>query len=372
MLVLLIIIASFAQMLVSLTFDGYMYEEGDAAGAGTSASGLSYLKAYTIMLGDIDMEFLQAHSGIVVLFVLYTFGVTIVLLNVLIAIVGESYASAMYSSNLMLGKARIIFVSELMGLKSRYQLKGGAAERSSKRNAMISLVLSALWIKTIIGTVLIKLECMKMPPKTIICGLSTIEIEAVAIFFTLVSIITSHKAAMIQSLAISSLKPQQEKSKITLFSILAEKLQRDIGRNIDSLMDNDGSKATSDSETNAAPHGKIAVDWRMQRTLNTTRKELKAEVRKSQEIMRLIIHEAEDKTHASIAICEHHLSSSLADVASSMQENIDSAIAASEERIIQALSSRLDRRVLNEGRPVESARKNAQVQEEPMESDAPN
>ena len=137
-------------------------------------------------------------------------------------------------------------------------------------------------------------------------------------------------------------------------------------------MDNDGSKATPDSETNAAPHGKIADDRRMQRTLNTTRKELKAEVRKAQEIMRLIIHEAEDKTHASIAICEHHLSSSLADVASSMQENIDSAIAASEERIIQALSSRLDRRVLNGGSPVESARENAQVQEEPMESDAPN
>lgn len=79
MLVLLIIIASFAQMLVSLTFDGY--EEVDATGAGTSASGLfsmdEYLKAYTIMLGDIDMEFLQAHSGIVVLFVLYTFGVTV-------------------------------------------------------------------------------------------------------------------------------------------------------------------------------------------------------------------------------------------------------------------------------------------------------
>ena len=296
------------------------------------------------------------------------------LLNILIAIVGESYASAVFSSNLMLGRARILFVSELMGLKSRYQLKGGAAERSSKRNAIIALVLSAVWIKSIINTVLIKLECMGMTPKTIVCGLSTIEIGAIVLFLTLVSIITSHKAAMIHSLAIVPSSQQQRRSsvKMTLFSILAEKLQRNIGRNIDSLMDSDDNKRDT-SEIDTTSHGKIADDRRMQRALNTTRKELKAEVRKAQETMRHIIHEAEDKTHASIAICEHHLSSSLADVAG-MQERIDSAIAASEERIIEALSSRLDRLLPNDGRPVENARENAsaQVQEGPRESDAAN
>ena len=357
MLVLIIIIASFAQMLVSLTFDGY---DQDAT-AGSLTTGFfsfeSYLKAYTLMLGDVDMEFLQAHSGIVILFVLYTFGVTVVLLNILIAIVSESYANAVYSSSLMLGKARILFVSDIMAMKSRYQLKkGGAIEKSSNRNAVVALVLSAVWIKSIINTVLIKLESMKMVPPTLFFGLSTIEIEAMIIFFVLFGIIRTHKAAMTYSLAISpcSLQERRASDKITAFSILAEKLQAYIGRNIDSLMDSDGVKNNQAeiSDVNVASHGKVANDRRMQRALVATRKDLKAEIKTSADQMRHIIQETEDKTQASIAICENHLSSSLADVVS-MQERIDSAIAASEERIIQALSSKLER-ILSEGRPIEN------------------
>ncbi len=67
--------ASFAQMWVSLTFEtseleSEYYMEG-------------YLKAYTMMLGDLDADKLRTHPLIAVLFVVYTFGVTIVLLNVL-------------------------------------------------------------------------------------------------------------------------------------------------------------------------------------------------------------------------------------------------------------------------------------------------
>lgn len=356
MLVLIIIIASFAQMLVSLTFDGY----GQDSTAGSSATGFFsfdlYLKAYTLMLGDVDMEFLQAHSGIVVLFVLYTFGVTIVLLNILIAIVSESYANAVFSSSLMLGKARILFVSDIMAMKTRYRMKGGAIENSSNKNATIALILSAVWIKSIVSSVLFKLECMELVPPALFFGLSTIEVEAMVIFFVLFGIIRTHKVAMTYSLAISpcSLQERRASAKFTAFSILAETLQAYIGRNIDSLMDSDGAN-TNQSEiavANTAAHGKIANDRRLQKALAATRKDLSNKIKTSADQMRHIIQEGEDKTQASIAICENHLSSSLADVAS-MQERIDSTIALSEERIIRALSSKLDT-LLNEGRPIDN------------------
>ena len=358
MLVLMIAMSSFAQMLVSLTFDGYGRDAKDVSSATKYFSFDSYLKAYTLMLGDVDMEFLQAHSGIVILFVLYTFGVTVVLLNILIAIVSESYANAVFSSSLMLGKARILFVSDIMAMKSRYQFrKGGAAEKTSNRNAIVALVLSAVWIKSIISTVLSKLECMELlSTQTRVVGLYSIEVEAIVIFFVLFGIIRTHKAAMTYSLAISpcSLQERRASAKITAFSILADTLQAKIGRHIDTLMDSDGSKTNQaeSSDVNAASHGKIANDRRMQRALVATRKDLKAEIKTSADQMRHIIQEAEDKTQASIAICENHLSSSLADVAS-MQERIDSAIAASEDRIIHALSSKLDR-LLSEEQSLEN------------------
>ena len=358
MLVLIIIIASFAQMLVSLTFDGYDQDNI----TGSSATGFfsfdTYLKAYTLMLGDVDMEFLQTHSGIVVLFVLYTFGVTIVLLNILIAIVSESYANAVFSSSLMLGRARILFVSDIMAMKTRYRMKGGGIEKNSNKNASIALILSAVWIKSIVSSVLNKLECMKLAPPTQFFGLSTIEIEAMVIFFVLFGIIRTHKAAMTYSLAISpcSLQERRASAKITAFSILAEKLQTFLGRNIDSLMDSDGANTNQSemADANTAAHGKIANDRRLQRALAATRKDLSIKIKTSADQMRHIIQEGEDKTQASIAICENHLSSSLADVAS-MQERIDSAIAASEERIIKALSSKLDT-LLNEGRPIDNGK----------------
>ena len=120
-------------------------------------------------------------------------------------------------------------------------------------------------------------------------------------------------------------------------------------------MDSDGAKTHQSgemSDANTAAHGKITNDRRLQRALTATRRDLKAEIKTSADQMRHIIQEGEDKTQASIAICENHLSSTLADVAS-MQERIDAANAASEERIIQALSLKLDT-FLNERRPIDN------------------
>lgn len=75
------------------------------------------------MLGDLDSDALQTHPLITILFVGYTFGVTIVFLNILIAIVSDSYQNSYVSSKMMLGKARIMFVSEIMSLKSFHRMR---------------------------------------------------------------------------------------------------------------------------------------------------------------------------------------------------------------------------------------------------------
>jgi len=88
-------------------------------------------------LGDLDSDSLQKHPLITMIFVLYTFGVTVVLLNILIAIVSDSYQNSYVSSKMMLGKARIIFVSEISSLKSYHRLwiKGTASDGLlSRRN----------------------------------------------------------------------------------------------------------------------------------------------------------------------------------------------------------------------------------------------
>eukprot|EP00985_Skeletonema_marinoi_P023688 scaffold15914_cov140-Skeletonema_marinoi.AAC.8 len=122
LLVLFAAMASFAQMWVTLTFE----------------SGEPVVNSHPLsQLGDLDSDSLQKHPLITMIFVLYTFGVTVVLLNILIAIVSDSYQNSYVSSKMMLGKARIIFVSEISSLKSYHRLwiKGTASDGVlSRRN----------------------------------------------------------------------------------------------------------------------------------------------------------------------------------------------------------------------------------------------
>ena len=107
-------------------------ESSQARNSGYYMTG--YLKAYTMMLGDLDADSLKEHPLIAILFVVYTFGVTVVLLNILIAIVSDSYANSFVSSNMMLGKARVIFVSELLSIKTFHQMWMEGKTGNTRRN----------------------------------------------------------------------------------------------------------------------------------------------------------------------------------------------------------------------------------------------
>lgn len=79
-----------------------------------------YLKTYTILLGDFgnfEREmFATAFS--IILVVVFTFMVVIVLLNVLIAIVSDSYEKCLIRSQSLFGRARVMLIAELVSFQN--------------------------------------------------------------------------------------------------------------------------------------------------------------------------------------------------------------------------------------------------------------
>jgi len=112
-----------------------------------------------MMLGEFSDDEHKANPVIIPLFIVYTFVVTIVLLNILIAIVSDSYQKAFFSSELMHGKARIIFYSELHSIKHYFRLKQRGEVGNLCCNWFVpQLVISAAIIYAVVGTTTIKIS----------------------------------------------------------------------------------------------------------------------------------------------------------------------------------------------------------------------
>ena len=102
-------------------------------------------------LGDLDADALRTHPLIAGLFVVYTFGVTVVLLNILIAIVSDSYQNSFVSSKMMLGKARVMFVSELLSVKTFHNMWMQGKTGTTRRNVnyiFLTIAVLHLWMIT--------------------------------------------------------------------------------------------------------------------------------------------------------------------------------------------------------------------------------
>ena len=65
-----------------------------------------------ILLGDITLEQLTATSGTTILFVIFTLFGVIILLNVLIAIISDSYEKATLRGQVLFARARVMFVAQ--------------------------------------------------------------------------------------------------------------------------------------------------------------------------------------------------------------------------------------------------------------------
>jgi hypothetical protein len=78
----------------------------------------SYLRVYALLLGDFELDDYKESSGITVLFIMFTLLGVVILLNVLIAVISDSYEKATISSLLLFGRARVAFVAQNQALES--------------------------------------------------------------------------------------------------------------------------------------------------------------------------------------------------------------------------------------------------------------
>lgn len=95
-----------------------------------------YLKVYSILLGDYgEFERSDFTSGVsVFLAVLFTFMVVIVLLNVLIAIVSDSYEKCLLRSEFLFGRARIMLLGELVSFQNLLRSGGDGLDKDNENN----------------------------------------------------------------------------------------------------------------------------------------------------------------------------------------------------------------------------------------------
>jgi hypothetical protein len=84
----------------------------------SSNLGDSYLRVYALLLGDFELDDYKETSGMTVLFIIFTLLGVVILLNVLIAVISDSYEKATISSLLLFGRARVVFVAQNQALES--------------------------------------------------------------------------------------------------------------------------------------------------------------------------------------------------------------------------------------------------------------
>ena len=117
-IILLTLVVSFSQMFFTLMAPPTC-ATGDLSGRQCEPSEY-LLGVYTILLGDFGL-FTRADFGSVfsvLLVVVYSFLVTVVLLNVLIAIASDSYEKCLLKSQKLFGRARVMLIAELASFQS--------------------------------------------------------------------------------------------------------------------------------------------------------------------------------------------------------------------------------------------------------------
>eukprot|EP00522_Entomoneis_paludosa_P014591 CAMPEP_0172443676 /NCGR_PEP_ID=MMETSP1065-20121228/3898_1 /TAXON_ID=265537 /ORGANISM="Amphiprora paludosa, Strain CCMP125" /LENGTH=1078 /DNA_ID=CAMNT_0013193991 /DNA_START=22 /DNA_END=3258 /DNA_ORIENTATION=+ len=126
MFVLLVYIFMFGDMFhiaIGQKDDGEYCEATGDAESGTiedfcSSSWESYLRVYSILLGDFELDDITTTAGSTVLFVIFTMFGVVILLNVLIAVISDSYEKARIRGHVLFGKARVMFVAQNQALEN--------------------------------------------------------------------------------------------------------------------------------------------------------------------------------------------------------------------------------------------------------------
>ena len=361
MLVLLIAMSSFAQMFVSLTFEPMEVDSLDGPQLGGQYQEFSlegYLKAYTLMLGDFDSLLLRKHPSITVLFILYTFGVTVVLLNILIALVSESYATSTTTSKTMLGKARILFVSELSSLHQffRKTIQGDVKLREAQLNMeVVGVVIGAIVTKLFVSTAKAHLgRSGGGSPGWLFHSSDTywFDLEALCLFVLFVAAMAGIKSIHLhiqRNFRYSSSVIQHDievKSALTQkINDVIEDVYTIVSRGVDFLTEEDDNKLLAlsaqaaggdGSEANGMNQTEIQLT-RLRKMMQANKKEMKSEVKGITDHLQHALTESEVQQTNNMVGIEERLQLSVDD----SRREIASMIEASEDRMIRAITGAL-------------------------------
>jgi hypothetical protein len=137
--IMLTLVVSFAQMFFTLLAPSSC-ASGDPDA--TECKEAEYLlRVYTILLGDFgDFEREQFTSGFsVFLVVFYSFLVTVVILNVLIAVASDSYEKCLVRSQNLFGRARVMLIAELVSFQNLLMKADNTSYISNEKNFKSSI-----------------------------------------------------------------------------------------------------------------------------------------------------------------------------------------------------------------------------------------
>lgn len=142
-MILLTMVIAFSQMFFTLMAPPTC-ATGDLSGRQCQQSEY-LLSVYTILLGDFGLfsrdDFASNFS--VLLVVVYSFLVTVVLLNVLIAIASDSYEKCLLKSQKLFGRARVMLIAELASFQSL--LRRTDSDSDSLNSPLKGIVYSKFW-----------------------------------------------------------------------------------------------------------------------------------------------------------------------------------------------------------------------------------
>ncbi len=285
-------------------------------------------------LGDLDSDSLQRHPLITMIFVLYTFGVTIVLLNILIAIVSDSYQNSYVSSKMMLGKARIIFVSEISSLRGYHHswMKGEASDGLlSRRNINYFFgVVSMLHVWMVTKTINQKLgqfescEIDGTSPKRI-------NLEAMVLFVSLAFTLAGMKMIVAHVLNefndTGKLRDANKSVSTTKRAInwFIENMFSNLSSTFDSLFDKSDNDILEGFKMESSGTQEQRSEQNIQRSIEKSKKQLRHELKSMFEQMQFSLKEQEEQNKRELASLEERITNSLvAALAQSQQSLLES------------------------------------------------
>jgi hypothetical protein len=100
----------------------------------------SYLRVYALLLGNFDLDDYRESEGMTILFVMFTLLGVVILLNVLIAVIGDTYREATIASRRRFGRTRITFVAQHEALEGFLRPGMDATERTNAWNSTKGLL----------------------------------------------------------------------------------------------------------------------------------------------------------------------------------------------------------------------------------------